>query len=85
MKENVAQWLTEWFADRGAVVPESMDEMLSQNYFEAGYVDSFGVIEMIADIEDKFDIRFTSEHFQERRFAIVSGLSEIISELSGKK
>jgi acyl carrier protein len=70
----IEAWLQDWFASRGAKVARD------QNYFDANAIDSFGVIEMIEEIEDHFKVKFRQHDFQDRRFATVAGLAEIINE-----
>jgi len=70
-------WLQAWFANR---VPEAVVAE-SENFFEREAIDSFGVIELIEDIETQFGIRFSNEHFQDRRFPTIDGLALIIEEL----
>lgn len=70
-------WLIAYFS-KNAPIPESVE---NENYFEKGLIDSFGVIELIEAIEDDFNIHFEQKHFQDKRFATIGGLAEIISEL----
>jgi acyl carrier protein len=70
----IEAWLQDWFAGRGATVARD------QNYFDANAIDSFGLIEMFHAIEDHFKIKFRQHDFQDRRFATVAGLAEIIDE-----
>ena len=49
--------------------PNGIEEV---NYFDAGLINSLGIIDLIERIES---------HFQERRFSTIKGLSEIIHEL----
>jgi acyl carrier protein len=70
----IESWLQEWFASRGAR-PAS-----DANYFEAGAIDSFGLVELIPAIEKAFPIKFHQRDFQDRRFASISGLAEIVNE-----
>jgi D-alanine--poly(phosphoribitol) ligase subunit 2 len=74
-------WIAGWFAAR-APIPPGFD-LANGNYFEAGLIDSFAVIELIEAIETQFEIRFTEVHFQDRRFTTVGGLAEIIRSLTG--
>lgn len=71
------KWIMKWFQERSAPPAEFAD----QNYFELGLIDSFGVIELIDDLEAEFRIKFRQTHIQDRRFATVSGLAEIVAEL----
>ena len=75
------KWLLEWLAGRGPLPKPRIADNLPLNYFEAGLIDSFGVIELITDIENEFGIRFNETHFQDRRFAVVSGLAKLVREL----
>lgn len=78
-KEQISSWLLAWFQRKAAgrlIQPANC----SESYFELGWIDSFGVIELIADIEKEFNIKFNAVHFQDRRFSTVAGLSEIIKE-----
>lgn len=78
---SAAEWLLDWFRGRGASLPER-DVALELNFFESGWIDSLGVIELIVSVEERFAIRFTEQHFQERRFVTTRGLAAIIGELA---
>lgn len=75
-KQAVEDWLRDWFAEREPDIELGGDE----NYFDAGVIDSFGTIELIEEIETRFDIRFDERDFQDRRFATLGGLAEVILE-----
>jgi len=75
-----SQWLLDWFSKRSPQVQLKVDG----NYFNEGAIDSLGVIELIEDLEQQFQIRFSQDDFQDRRFPSVAGLSEILSEKIGK-
>jgi acyl carrier protein len=79
---EVREWLLDWFENRdtwNGQRPSNEDDV---NYFESGWIDSLGVIEMIEDVEARFDVRIEADCFQDRRFATLNGLSEIIIALS---
>lgn len=76
---DIKVWLIKRFQGEGAPEPE-----LSENYFEAGLIDSFGIILLIEDVEQEFGIQFTDTHFQDRRFSTINGLAEIINEIKTK-
>ena len=67
-------WLQGWFAKRGAKLSRE------QNFFEAEAIDSFGVIELIEAVETQFAMSFDQRDFQDRRFATIAGLAEIVNE-----
>ena len=43
-----------------------------------GVIDSFAVLELVADSEEAFGIQYTPEDFQDRSFATIDGLTAII-------
>lgn len=79
---EVAQWLVAWFDARATIPNDGIEDRLRTNYFEAGLIDSLGVVELIADTEEHFGIRFSERDFQDRRFATIGGLSELVLELT---
>lgn len=70
-------WLKNYFLMR-ATLPTNVEE---KNYFEAGLIDSLGVIELIESIETEFNLKFTEENFQDRRFSTINGLAAIIQQI----
>ncbi len=69
-------WLREWFGRKGPVPAPEAD------YFEAGFLDSLGAVELVAAMEKEFSVKFEQEHFQQARFSTLGGLAELIGELS---
>ena len=71
-------WIEAWFkrrAGNGALF------QASTNYFEAGLIDSLGVMDLVLEAEAHFGIRFNERNFQDRRFATIGGLADIIREI----
>jgi len=57
------------------------EEFLDLDYFDAGLIDSFGVINLVAEIEGTFSVRFGPSDMQSKEFRTVRGLSGIIQKL----
>lgn len=76
--QEVTRWISAWFAERAPDVALQPTD----NYFERGAIDSFDVIVLVEEIEAHFNIRFAEVEFQDRRFATIDGLAEIILEKS---
>jgi len=55
---------------------------LDSDLFEAGVLDSFGVVELVSFIEGAFGVTLETEDFLSQQLASVSGLVEIIEERS---
>jgi len=72
-------WLRGWFGRRTPDMELDRDD----NYFEVGAIDSFSVIELIENVENRFSIRFTEQDFQDRRFVTLGGLAALIRDKSG--
>ena len=74
---NTALWLKNWFEEN------SGQKMLEQgflevDYFQQGYVDSIGFIELIDDIEENYKIEFSNKDFQQRSFSTIQGMVALI-------
>lgn len=82
---DVQEWLLRWFEKKGPLPGKTPESKLKLNYFEAGLIDSLAVVQLVADIEAAFPIRFTDKHYQESRFSTIGGLAGIISELAASK
>ena len=79
MKSLIKVWIKEWFKEKSPDIDLNLDE----NFFEIGAIDSFGIMELITDIEAHYNINFTQEEFQDPRFPNISGLSAILNEKIG--
>jgi len=49
------------------------------NYVDSGYIDSLGLIQFIATLEDEFNIAFTDEELASSDIKVVGKLVDIIS------
>lgn len=65
------------FIEREYKLPDGVD-CGTFNYIENGYVDSMGLVQFVALLEDDFDIEFTAEELLSERFKTIRGLEEII-------
>ena len=79
-KSEIECWIKEWFENEASITLDLDSDDLSANYFERGWIDSFSFINLITSAEEHFKITFSNDEFQNRKFAQISGLIEIISE-----
>lgn len=79
------KWLIEIFERRGPIPGDTSEEKLKVDFFAAKLIDSLGVIEIITEIEEELEIRFTETDFQDRRFSTIGGLGEIVLECLGRE
>lgn len=79
---DVKEFVTEYI-QREYTVAEDVD-IMTLNYIEAGYIDSMGLIQFIATLEDEFGIAFSDEDMQNPDIRIVGKLIEMITNKMGK-
>lgn len=48
--------------------------------FELGYVDSVGVVALVAWIEDRYRIELSEDDLFDERFATIEGIADIVAE-----
>lgn len=82
-KDEVVEWLVDWFALHGRL--KRRVESTTENYLEKGWLDSFGIVELLTDVESQFGVRFNEDFFSDPRFPTVDGLGELISEASAHR
>lgn len=75
------EWILNWFEYNTYVSKQELIEKINENYFNAGFLDSFGFISFITAIEEYFNVTFDSTQLQQPQFSSIYGLSEIISRL----
>lgn len=74
-------WLVEWFRNRNGGLPVAEADIDDANIFETQMIDSFGTIELVGAMEAELNIRFTNDHYMDRRFTTIGGLSEMVHEI----
>ncbi|MGH9930354.1 MAG: acyl carrier protein [Pyrinomonadaceae bacterium] len=75
------EWIREFVSRRAGSLPENASTV---NYLEAGLIDSFGVVEMLGEIEERFGVALNETHFEDSRFVIMEGLAQIVAENAGQ-
>ena len=74
--EEVRDFILDYI-EREYSIPEGTDRM-NFNYVEEGYIDSLGLIQFIAVIEDEFGIVFTDEELSGEDIKVVGKLVGMI-------
>lgn len=75
MEPTVRAWIRDWFERRN---PELaiQDEV---DFYLRGYVDSFGIIELIEEVEEHFAVRFEDEEFRQPSFRTIGGVARLVA------
>jgi acyl carrier protein len=79
--EKIRNWIIDYFVQTNKIDREEMLGLLDADYFELGYIDSMSLMAFVIEIENNFKIRFDAEHFQDKQFTNISGLSKMILNL----
>jgi acyl carrier protein len=81
---KVREWLVDWFCAHSSVGRDVVETNLESNYLERGWIDSMQFITLISAIEDEFSVEFSNDEFQDRTFATINGLSQIIAQKASR-
>ena len=52
------------------------------NLFDAGYVDSVGIVELLSFLQEEFGVEIPERELMSDEFATTSGIASIVSRLS---
>jgi len=80
LREDIQNWLKEWFTARGKIGAQPNQPLLDLDYFEAGWLTSMEVVEFVTEIEQRFGMQFSEGDLQDPRFVTIAGLAELILE-----
>lgn len=73
---DVKEFVTEYI-QREYTVP-AVTDIMTLNYIEEGYIDSMGLIQFIATLEDEFGIVFSDDDLQNPDIRVVGKLIQMI-------
>ncbi|MGE5473223.1 MAG: AAC(3) family N-acetyltransferase [Ignavibacteriales bacterium] len=74
MDIDIRTWIIEWFKEQTGETDNEIRSRTNENYFENCWMDSFTFISFITKVEEKFNISFDNDEFQDRSFATIEGL-----------
>lgn len=84
-KDEVASRVETFIRARSRVSPDDRRFTRQINLWEGGYVDSIGVVELIAHIETTFEVALPDESLFDPDFANVDGIARIVCGLPARK
>jgi len=80
VQNDVYEWLVNWFVQKTGLTTDAIILQNNASYFEEGWIDSFGFVRLILEIEAAFKIKFLNDEFQRVEFSTLVGLTKIIKE-----
>ena len=57
-----------------------VEDIMSLNFVETGYVDSFGLLTFILSLEQEYGIEFSEDELQDPSFKVVGTLIETVAK-----
>lgn len=75
---DIKKFVTEYI-QREYTVADDVD-IMTLNYIEAGYIDSMGLLQFIATLEDEFGITFSDEEMSSPDIKVVGSLVAMIEK-----
>jgi len=82
---DIKNWIICWFVDNTDLARKEVEKGCLNNYFEEGWIDSFGFISFMGDMEKEYGIYFSNNEFQDRGFATIEGLTDIVKKKIDEK
>ena len=75
---DIKKFVTDYI-QREYTVADDVD-IMTLNYIEAGYIDSMGLLQFIATLEDEFGITFSDEEMSSPDIKVVGSLVAMIEK-----
>ena len=75
---DVKNEIVEWFSTNCDIQKSEILENLEKNYLLLGWIDSLKIVSFIIFIEEKFNVRFENDEFENQDFSTIYGLEKII-------
>lgn len=75
--ENVKDFIIDYI-QREYTIPDDID-IMNLNYVEEGYVDSLGLIQFIAVLEDEFGVTFTEDELASPDVKVVGKMVDLVA------
>ncbi|MCI9250367.1 MAG: acyl carrier protein [Lachnospiraceae bacterium] len=76
MEEKVLELLKE--------IDEEILTFEGENLFEAGLLDSFLVIDLVAELEEAFDMEIDAKYVLEENFRTKENIMELVKKIAGE-
>lgn len=79
LKQEVSSWVVDWFSSRGKIRC-GVREALEIDYLQSGLLSSLEIVELVAELEDRFGVQFSEAEMQDSRFSTIGGIAELIED-----
>lgn len=76
----IKTFVFDFFEKLGPIPGETEEEKRYCDFIAVGLIDSFGIFNLIVEVENQLKVTFDSEDLEDPRFKTIGGLIEIISQ-----
>ena len=81
MQDDIAAKIRGFVESRQRVAPDDPRFTLDVHLFDAGYVDSIGMVELVAFVEETFAIELDEDQLFSEEFTSIRGIAGIVAEV----
>lgn len=78
------EYILKWLQEELSICIDNQEDFCKSNYLESGLIDSMGFVQLIAEIEDYFEITMTEEDFENPELMTIYGLINLVEEKQSK-
>jgi acyl carrier protein len=84
-RSSIAATLEEFIREIAQIPDDDSEFTRTVHLFDAGYVDSLGIVSLMEFIESSFGVGLIEEDLFDERFVTMDGMSEIIADLLSRR
>ncbi len=79
-KEKILEELLVYLNQSSPIIKNTKNLPLNKSLLELGYLDSFGVIDLVSFIEKKYKIKIENDELSKEKFGSMNKMVNLISE-----
>lgn len=84
-RRETAEKILEFFARQQLKLGDSFDAAVNRELINDAIVDSLGIVELVAYVENEFGISFAAEHLAPETLQSVASIVDVVSQLKVAK
>jgi acyl carrier protein len=79
-KDKIKKILVEFLKSGNPLISELKNIPMDKSLVELGYLDSFGVVELVSFIEKKFNVEIYDDEITKEKFGSINKMIDLISK-----
>lgn len=79
LPDKLAEEIEQFIRREFRVMPDDQGFSRDVHLYDAGYVDSTGVVELLAFLESTFHVKLEDEHIFSEAFTTITGISRVVA------